>query len=234
MPSAKWNSHNGRLRSSGGAGDFPDHLVELSATAGGGHLNSPQMVVEVDVGVLQPHRVMQSPWNVDELVAQRIQQMQPAEQRAAKHVEGEVAVAICIIDDRDLQGVRVQVGRLAVQQHRIHAVQPLRPPHSFEDLRPLSSAHRTCRCCHMRYRVRGSCGVCLEVLLWPMWLLHRPRSPPPPSRGSFQFDVERRKVLVKDRFQVADGDARPVERIGLNSKAVLRVSFQPLKHRVFG
>jgi len=125
MPSAKWNSHNGRLRSSGGAGDFPDHLVELSATAGGGHLNSPQMVVEVDVGVLQPHRVMQSPWNVDELVAQRIQQMQPAEQRAAKHVEGEVAVAICIIDDRDLQGVRVQVGRLAVQQHRIHAVQPL-------------------------------------------------------------------------------------------------------------
>ena len=60
------------------AGDLPDHLVELSAATGGGHLHSPQVVIQVDLAILQPHRMVQSPRNVDELVAQRVQQMQPA------------------------------------------------------------------------------------------------------------------------------------------------------------
>src|ERR1700758_4592009 len=84
-------------------GDVSDDLVELSAAARAGHLHSPQMVVEINLAVLQPHRVMQSPWDVDELVAQRIQPMQPAEQRMAEYVEAELAVVVGGVDDGDLQ-----------------------------------------------------------------------------------------------------------------------------------
>src|SRR5271155_244766 len=60
-----------------GTGDLPDDLVELSPPAGSRYFHSVQVIVKVNVAVLQPHRVMQPPRNVDKLVAQRIEQMQP-------------------------------------------------------------------------------------------------------------------------------------------------------------
>jgi hypothetical protein len=83
------------------------------------------MVVEVNLAVLQPHRMMQSPRHIDKLVAQRIQPMQPAEQRVAENIEVELAVVLGNVDDGDLQRVRVQIRRLAVEQHCVHAVEPL-------------------------------------------------------------------------------------------------------------
>ena len=122
------------------AGDLADDLVELAAAAGAGHLHPAQVIVEVDLAVLHPHRVVQLPRDVDEPVAQRVQQVQPALDRPSKHVEVEVAVEVGSVDDRDLQGVRVQVGGLAVQQHGVHAVESLHAhpvPPSNGSMQPL-------------------------------------------------------------------------------------------------
>ncbi len=48
-----------------------DDLVQFGPATGGGHLHTSQVVVQVDVAVLSPHRVVEPPWDVDELVAQR-------------------------------------------------------------------------------------------------------------------------------------------------------------------
>ena len=61
----------------GRAGDLTDDLIEFTPAAGRGNLHTAQVVVEVDWAVLQPHRMVQSSRNVDELVAQRVEQMQP-------------------------------------------------------------------------------------------------------------------------------------------------------------
>ncbi len=121
-----------------GAGDVTDDLVEFSPAAGGAHLYPPQVVVEVNLAVFQPHRVMQSPRNVDELVAQRIQPMQPAQQRVPEQLESELVLGS--VDDRDLERVRMQVRALGVQQHRIHAVEPL---HSTIIAAPTSCGEQT-------------------------------------------------------------------------------------------
>jgi len=41
-----------------GAGDFSDRGIELAATPGSPDLQAPDVVVEVDVAVLQPHCTM--------------------------------------------------------------------------------------------------------------------------------------------------------------------------------
>ncbi len=46
----------------------------------------------------------------------------------SKHVECELAVEVGGMDDRDLERVRVQVRRLAVQKHGVHAVESLHVP----------------------------------------------------------------------------------------------------------
>ena len=51
---------------------------------------------------------------------------------------------------------------------------------------------------------------------------------------AFHFDVESRLVLAKNRFEIGDGKARTVERIRLNTEAVLRVSIQPVEHGLLG
>src|SRR6202044_3846532 len=49
--------------------------------------------------------------------------MQTPAKVAAEVIEAEVSIAARRIDDRHLQRVRVQVGRLAVKQHCVHAVE---------------------------------------------------------------------------------------------------------------
>ena len=111
------------------AGDLADHPVEFAAPAGAGDPDATQVIVQVHRTVLQPHRVMQVPWYVDQPVAQRVQQMKPARDRAAEGLEavrGSVLAGVPRrIEYRDLQRVGVQVRGLAVQQHGVHAVEPL-------------------------------------------------------------------------------------------------------------
>jgi hypothetical protein len=57
----------------GSAGDVSDDLIEFSPAAGGGHLNTPKVVVEVHGAVFQPHRMVESGRNVDEPVPQRVE-----------------------------------------------------------------------------------------------------------------------------------------------------------------
>ena len=69
--------------------------------------------------------MVQSVRDVDQLVAQRVEQVQPPRDGLAKDVEVECAVVVAGADDRDLQRVGMQVGSFAVQEHGIHAVEPL-------------------------------------------------------------------------------------------------------------
>ena len=111
------------------AGDLADHPVEFTAPAGAGDPDPTKVIVQVHRTVRQPHRVMQVPRYVDQSVAQRVQQMQPARDRPAEGLEpiGRSVLARVArrIEYRDLQRVGVQVRGLAVQQHGIHAVEPL-------------------------------------------------------------------------------------------------------------
>jgi hypothetical protein len=116
-------------------GDLADDLVELSPPAGRRHLHPPQVVVQVDVAVLQPHRMVQAPRDINELVAQRVQQVQPAAQMTAESLVIEFAVEVRRVDDGHFQRVRVQVGRLAVEQHGVHAVESFHASPAFYGLR---------------------------------------------------------------------------------------------------
>ena len=67
---------------------------------------------------------------------QRLEKMQPPCHGPPEHVEGELA-RLCRpvvggVHDRDLERVRVQVRRLAVQQHGVHAVESLHIPPPVE------------------------------------------------------------------------------------------------------
>src|SRR4029077_8175819 len=87
-----------------------------------------KVVVQVDGAVFQPHGVVESGRDVDEPVPQRVEQVQPPGDGPSEHVEGELAVEVRGVHDCDLERVRVQVRRLAVQQHGVHAVESLHIP----------------------------------------------------------------------------------------------------------
>ena len=107
------------------AGDLADHLVEFAPAAGVWDLHPAQVIVEVDRAVLHPHRMVQSPRDVDESVPQWVEEVQAARDGPAEHLEVELALVVGGVDDRHLQRVGVQVRRLAVQQHGVHAVESL-------------------------------------------------------------------------------------------------------------
>ena len=104
--------------------DLADHLVELAAPAGPAHPHPAQVIGQVDVRLLQPHWVVKLQRDIDQPVPKRLQQVQPPSQGAPEHLEREVSVEVGGIDDADLQRVRMDVGRLAVQQHGVPAVEP--------------------------------------------------------------------------------------------------------------
>lgn len=72
------------------AGDLADDLIEFAPATGSGHLDPAQVVVQIDRTILQPHRMMQLQRGVDELVPQRIEQVQPSGQGPAEDIEPEV------------------------------------------------------------------------------------------------------------------------------------------------
>jgi hypothetical protein len=106
------------------AGDLSDRGIQLAVTTWRSDLPASDVVVEVDVAIFQPHLAMQPARDVDQLIAQRFEQMQPPREGLTEAVVSEVS-AVRRVDDGDLQGVLVQVGRLVVEQDRIPASKPL-------------------------------------------------------------------------------------------------------------
>src|ERR1700676_66615 len=130
-PWATYISHSGRPRSSGGARDVADQLIQLATSTGSGHLYVANVVVQIDIVVLHPHRVMQLQRNAHKLAAKRRQGEQPRVCHLAEQLEGESALHTGHVKHADLQGVHVNFGRLAVQHQRVHAVEsPHIPPRS--------------------------------------------------------------------------------------------------------
>ena len=107
-----------------GAGDLADQLVQFAAAAGRGHPGLADVIVEVDVVVEHPHRVMQLHRDVDELVAKRRHRLQPRERHGAEQVEV-VAADIGHIQHADLERVHVDFRCLGVQHQRVHTVESL-------------------------------------------------------------------------------------------------------------
>ena len=105
----------------GSAGDLTDDLIEFSPTARGGHVNTPKVIVEVHGAVFQPHRMVESGRNADQLVTQRVEQMQPPCDGSPEYVEGELAVEVGGVDNRDLE----RVCRFGVSLYSSMASMPL-------------------------------------------------------------------------------------------------------------
>lgn len=72
-----------------GAGDFSDRLVEFAPTPRGAQPPRPDVVVEIDLAVLPPHRVMELQRDINQLIAQWLKLMQPASDHLAKRVDTE-------------------------------------------------------------------------------------------------------------------------------------------------
>ena len=62
--------------------------------------------------------------DIDELIAERLELVQPAGDDLAERVDVEVTPVRIQLDHRDFDGVHVHVRRLAVQQYRVPAAQP--------------------------------------------------------------------------------------------------------------
>ena len=111
-----------------GARDPADRLVEFASAAGAVDAVWPNVVVQVDFAVLPPHRVMELQRDVDQLVAERLQLVQPAVNDLAELVDSERAASEVVeFDHRELQCVHVHGGRLGVEKHRVPAAEPFQP-----------------------------------------------------------------------------------------------------------
>jgi hypothetical protein len=99
--------------------------VELAPPARGRYRYAPKVVIEVDGTVLQPHRMVQPPWDIYQFVAQRFKKMQPLGKCPTKLVEPILGAAVAGVEDRDLESMGVHVRRFAVEQKGVHSVQAL-------------------------------------------------------------------------------------------------------------
>ena len=75
-PSTTQTSQSGRLRSSGTPAMSGDELVEAPAVAGRRDRRPPEVVLEAEVGVLHPHRVVHAEGHLDHPPPERRQQVE--------------------------------------------------------------------------------------------------------------------------------------------------------------
>ena len=73
------------------AGDPADRLVELAPAAGAVDPIGPDVVLEVDLAVLPPHRVVELERDVDEFVAERVEFVEAAVDDLTELVDAELA-----------------------------------------------------------------------------------------------------------------------------------------------
>ena len=123
-------------------GDLADQLVQFPAAAGSGYLRTTNVVVEVDVVVHRPHRMMHLQRNFDELMTKWRQRLQPGERDSAKHIEAVAALDTRHVQHADLQRVHVDLGRLGVEHQGVHAVESLHPTSFVTTIAPRAGRER--------------------------------------------------------------------------------------------
>ena len=107
------------------AGDLTDGLVQLATTARRPQPPRPHVIRQVDVTVLPPHRVVHLERNVNQLIAKRLQLVEPAVDHPAESVDVEVPTIGVQLDHRDFERVHMHVRCFAVKQYRVPPAQPL-------------------------------------------------------------------------------------------------------------
>ena len=107
------------------AGDVGDQLAELPRAARSGHGDPSHVVVEVEVGVFDPHRVVQPEGHLGQAAPERRQQVQALAQHLLDPLERVAALDGGRVEHRDLERVHVQRGGLHVEEPGVEARQPL-------------------------------------------------------------------------------------------------------------
>jgi hypothetical protein len=76
------------------------------------------VVIEVDLAILPPHRVVKLEWDVDELVAEGVQLVEPAVDDLTELVDAELtALQLGEVDHRQLEGVHMHGRSFGIQQY---------------------------------------------------------------------------------------------------------------------
>ena len=95
----KYISHSGLLRSSGVLAILPTASSSWRRPPGLSHAVRADVVVEVDLAVLPPHRMVHLQRDVDELVPERVELVEPSVNDLAELLDAELA-ALEIVESR--------------------------------------------------------------------------------------------------------------------------------------
>ena len=120
-------------------GDLGRELGELVGAAGGRERRPPDVVVEVEVGILDPHRVMHAERDLDYAAAERLEARQALGDELPHRLDGEAAGDVGGVEDHRRHDVHVRRGGLEREKGGVKAGQPL---HSRSDRRSVR-AQRT-------------------------------------------------------------------------------------------
>ena len=106
------------------ARDVADRLVELRAVAWRREQDAPDVVVEVEVGILDPHGMVEAERDIDDATAEGWDQDEPRPDRVAQLDERQ-AVAGWTVEHGDLQRVHVERRGLHVEEPCVETTQTL-------------------------------------------------------------------------------------------------------------
>ena len=103
-----------------GARDLSDQGVHLARSARRGHLRTLEVSREIEVGILDPDRVMDASRYFDDATAEGRKEMETLLQFFAELLERVPALDAARVDDADLQRVHVERRGLHVEEARVH------------------------------------------------------------------------------------------------------------------
>jgi hypothetical protein len=106
------------------ARDVPDDLGALAHRPGRAHGHAAHMGFEVEVGVLDPHRMPEVERDVHEPAAERLEEMHPILEHLQHPLEGET-LARAGVEDHRADDVRELGRRLHVEEGRVHPAERL-------------------------------------------------------------------------------------------------------------
>ena len=94
--------------------DLADQLIEFPTTAGSGHLDAAEVIVQIDIVGFHPHRMMQLQRDIHELMTKRSHGLEPRIRNMPEQVEAVSPLHAGHIEHADLQRVHVDLGCLGV------------------------------------------------------------------------------------------------------------------------
>jgi len=106
----------------------------LAAAAWAVHLVRTAVVLEVDLAVLPPHRMVELERDVDEFISERVELVEPTVDDLAELVDAELpAPEVVEFDHRQLERMHVNRGSLGIQQYRVPPAEPLHRAPSYPE-----------------------------------------------------------------------------------------------------